>query len=194
MSHEIILEPADVFATRGKSWLSKAIRIFTRHIGESRTKVNHVGVVVEGGTLRDAVSVEALIRVTERSLAAGYGGRGSSEVAVFRPINLTEEEKATIVAAARKYVGHKYGFLKLLAHLGDWFLQGAYVFRRLAFMKRYPICSWLVAHSFDEVGKHFAVDAGAATPDDIWDFCVGNPNKYRTVLELGPLYPCLHEP
>ncbi len=130
MSHEIILEPADVFATRGKSWLSKAIRIFTRHIGESRTKVNHVGVVVEGGTLRDAVIVE----------------------------------------------------------------QGAYVFRRLAFMKRYPICSWLVAHSSNEVGKHFDVDAGAATPDDIWDFCVGNPDKYRTVLELGPLYRCLHEP
>ena len=42
----ILLEPGDVFLTRGSSFISRAIRFFTRSIGEKRTKVNHVGLVV----------------------------------------------------------------------------------------------------------------------------------------------------
>ena len=66
-------------------------------------------------------------------------------------------------------------------------LQGAYVFRRLDQMDKYPICSWLVAHSYKKIGKDFRVPAGAATPDDIWDFCDKNPDKYRRVRSLGLL-------
>ena len=54
-------------------------------------------------------------------------------------------------------------------------------------MDRYPICSWLVAHAFKKAGKTFGVKPGAATPDDIWDFVRSNPDKYETVIELGPL-------
>ncbi len=79
--------------------------------------------------------------------------------------------------------------LKLVAHLADWFLQGAYVFRRLTQDDRYPICSWVVACSFAKADKNFGVVPGAASPDDIWDFCKANPDKYTEVLPLGPLKP-----
>jgi hypothetical protein len=92
-----------------------------------------------------------------------------------------------VVVKAESYVGRKYGYLKLLAHWGDWLLQGAYVFRRLTTKDDYPICSWVVAYAFAAAGKHFDVEPGAATPDDIWDFVTAHPEVYEQILELGAL-------
>jgi len=167
--------------------VSRAIRLFTRVVGESRTKVNHVGVIVTEGDLRTAIAVEALTKVKRHKLWKRYGPPSSSEVAIYRATNLSEDEIETITKAAESYVGRRYGYLKLLAHLADWFLQGAYVFRRLARMDKYPICSWLVAHSFAKAGKHFGVPPGAASPDDIWDFIQGHQDIYTEIYPLGLL-------
>jgi hypothetical protein len=66
-------------------------------------------------------------------------------------------------------------------------LLGAYVFRRLVPGRRYPICSWVVAESFGKAGKHFGVEPGAASPDDIWDFIEARPDLYETIHPLRPL-------
>ena len=105
----------------------------------------------------------------------------------FFDANGTVIHGPTVVAKAESYVGRRYGYLKILAHWADWLLQGAYVFRRLTKEDRYPICSWLVAHSFAAAGKHFGVEPGAATPDDIWDFVVAHPDVYREILPLARL-------
>jgi hypothetical protein len=181
-----ILEPADIFLTRGRGFLSRAIRFFSRGIGESRTMVNHVGIVVVGGETGEAVVVEALSRVFRHPLAEQYGS-GDDEVAVFRPLNLTPDELRAVVAKAESYVGRKYGYFKIVLHFLDWCLLGAYVFRRLGRMDRYPICSWLVAHAYKAAGKKFGVAAGAATPDDIWDFVTRRKDIYREIRPLKPL-------
>ncbi|MBM4184406.1 MAG: hypothetical protein FJ207_09285 [Gemmatimonadetes bacterium] len=141
---------------------------------------------MEGGPLETAVIVEALATVKRHSLWKRYGS-GRHEVAVFRPLNLTTDEVAKVVAKAETYVGRRYGYFKIVAHWLDWLLQGAYVFRRLARQDRYPICSWVVAHAFAAAGKHFGVEPGAATPDDIWDFVTAHPDRYREAVALGPL-------
>lgn len=181
------LEPGDVFLTRGESLLSRVIRFFTRSFGESRTMVNHVGLVVEGGLPEGAVVVEALRTVRRHRLWDRYGPESRSQMAVYRPLNLSEEEIGIIVEAAEVYVGRSYGYLKIAAHLLDWLLLGAYFFRRLVRMDDYPICSWLVAHAFAKVGKTFGLPPGAASPDDIWDFLNANPDKYTCVIELGTI-------
>jgi hypothetical protein len=182
-----LLQPADIFLTRGRGFVSRLIRVFTRHIGESRTKVNHVGIVVEGGAVEKAIAVEALSRVVCRPLIEGYGD-GRDDVAVYRPLNLTPEEIKKVVAAAERYVGRDYGYFMIALHFADWLLQGAYVFRRLGKgMDDYPICSWVVAHAYLKAGKKFGVDPGAASPDDIWDFVTSHPEKYQQVRPLVPL-------
>lgn len=183
----IQLNPADIFLTRGQSLLSRAIRWFTRSVGESRTIINHVGVVVTEGPLNEVIVVEALRSVARHKLWDRYGPGSRNEVAVYRPINLTTEEMDTIVSTAESYVGRTYGYLKILAHLLDWLLLGAYLFRRLARMDDYPICSWLVAHSFAKAGKNFGLPPGAASPDDIWDFVNKNPDKYIVIYPLAPM-------
>jgi hypothetical protein len=149
--------------------------------------VNHVGIVVEGGSAEDAVGVEALRTVKRHLLALKYGPGSKSDIAVYRPINLSDREKQVIVEAAEGYVGRSYGYLKIVAHLLDWLLLGIYLFRRLARMDRYPICSWLVAHAFAKADRSFGVPPGMASPDDIWDFVTTEPEKYAVVHSLGPL-------
>lgn len=180
------LLPGDVMLSRSRGLVGWAIATFTRHIGESRTKVTHTGIVVVGGALEEAVIVEALSKVKRHRLWDRYADSGK-DVAVFRPLNLEPEKIAKVVAKAESYVGRRYGYLKILAHWADWLLQGAYVFRRLTSQDRYPICSWVVAHSFAAAGKHFGVEPGAATPDDIWDFVVARTDVYREVIPLRPL-------
>jgi hypothetical protein len=185
---EVILKPGDVFLTRGSSFISRAIRFFTRGIGEKRTNVNHVGLVVEEGDLKNAVVVEALTKVTRHKLWDQYGPPKKDSVAVYRANNLTPDEVATIVATAERQVGKKYGYIMIIAHFLDWLLLGAYLFRRLIPGSKYPICSWVVAYSFSKADKHFGVDPGAADPDDIWDFIVEkHPELYDMIHPLEPL-------
>lgn len=184
---DVLLKPGDIFFTRGPGLFSRAIRFFTRSIGEKRTKVNHVGVVVEEGGIQTAVVVEALIKVRKHRLWKQYGSSKGQQVAVYRAKNLNPEEIEVIIAEANQQVGRPYGFVKIIAHFLDWLLTGAYVFRRLTSDPRYPICSWLVAHSYSEAGKHFGVAPGAADPDDIWDFVVERADIYESIIELSSL-------
>ena len=184
--HELSLEPCDVFLTKGNSFVSGAIRFFTRSFGEKRTEVNHVGIIVTSGSLHSAVAVEALSKVRRHTLGR-YATKRTTGVAVFRPDNLTDDQRATIVAKAESYVGRRYGWTKVVAHFADWTLRGVYAFRRLTADDQYPICSWVVAQAFDAADKDFGVEAGAANPDDIWDFVMSNPDKYTQLRGLTPL-------
>jgi len=123
--------------------------------------------VKEGG-IQTAVIVEALIKVRKHRLWKTYGPPKKDHVAVYRAKNLKPEEIEIIVAVANEQVGRPYGFGKIIAHFLDWLLTGAYVFRRLTSAPRYPIGSWLVAHSYSQAGKYFDVAPGAADPDAIW--------------------------
>jgi len=181
-----VLQPGDIFLTRGRGFVSRAIRFFSRHIGESRTRVNHVGLVVRGGTVESAVVVEALRTVERHTLGDEYG-HATDEIAVYRPTRLTPAQIQRIVSAADGYVGRSYGYGKIVLHALDWLLQGAYVFRRLGQMDDYPICSWLVAHAYATVGVHFGVDEGAATPDDIWDHVSSHAGEFVRVRALARL-------
>lgn len=183
---ELVLEPCDIFLTKGTSFIARAIRLFTQSFGEKRTEANHVGIIVQRGTVHSAVAVEALSRVKRHPLRR-YAEKRTTAVAMFRPTNLSDAEKLTIVKKAESYVGRKYGWPKIVAHLADWCLKGAYVFRRLTQDDSYPICSWVVAHAFLAAGKDFGVPAGAANPDDIWDFVTKNTDKYLQVRDLSPL-------
>ncbi len=184
---DVTLQPGDVFLTRSTSLLGRLIRICTRSFGEQRSKVNHVGIIVEAGGMQEAVAIEALIKVRRHKLWERYHPPKKDWIAVYRPQNIPPEDMTIIVAEAEEQVGKPYGFAKIATHFLDWLLAGAYVFRRLTQSGDYPICSWLVAHAYSKAGYTFGVAPGAADPDDIWDFVIGNPGYYECIVELGPL-------
>ncbi len=183
-----MLAPGDLFFTRGAGFVSIMIRFFTRSIGEARTKVSHVGLVVGGGPIEGAVVVEVLSRVRRHRLWGRYSRKRRTAVAVYRAKNLNAEQIRKIVEKAEAYVGREYGWLTIVAHFLDWLLQGAYFFRRIIGGDDYPTCSWVVAHAYKEAGLHFDVRARAASPDDIWDFAAEErPDLYDEIRPLIPL-------
>jgi hypothetical protein len=181
------LRSADIVMVRGEGWFSKGIRWASRGVGEARTEVSHVGQVVIPGGLYDAMVAEALgsgVRI--RPLGA-YAGKKSS-VAIYRPHNITLDQSRTITRAALEHAGDKYGWGKIALQLLDSkLLRGSYFFRRLARIEKRPICSYLVAMTFAEAGLDFGVEPRMAQPDDIWDFCVRETDKYVMVRELMPI-------
>jgi hypothetical protein len=183
-----ILQPGDVFLTCGKGFKRRAIRSSTRRFGKKRTKVHHVGLVVEGGDLMSAIIVEAVSRVKRHKLWSAYGPPKEDSVAIYRATNLSQDEIDTIVGRAESHIGKRFGYPMIVAHVLDWLLLGAYVFRHIVPGSKYPICSWVVADAFGKAGKYFGVEVDLATPDDIWDFVVeSTPSKYEQIHPLKKL-------
>jgi hypothetical protein len=180
----MILKPCDIVFTRSSGFLGRMIRFFTRRKGESKTITSHVGIITYGSDLWNSTIVEAQTHTNRHSMQEAYGS-SDTELCIFRPKNLTNEQVEKIVAKAESYVGDDYGYLKLLAYAADWCLGERNVFRRLCRIDSRPICSYLVARSYEAAGLDFGVDDYAASPDDILDFCTGNPDKYVFVWQRG---------
>jgi hypothetical protein len=173
------LREADIVFTQSGSFIGKAIRFFERRFGEGPSLVNHVGLMVNPVCI-----VEALAKVICRDVRAAYRGK---TIAIYRPLNIDVETHYLIAIEATNFVGRTYGYIKIVAHALDWFIGGWFVFRRLARMEQYPMCSWLVAHAYSKAGYNFGVKPDAAEPDDIWDYVTSNPDKYKCIWPLSKL-------
>lgn len=174
----------DVLLVAGDSKLSKLIEKFERSPDQPPAIVSH-GAVLSGP---DSV-IEALTKVVERGFREAYIGK---RVAVFRPVHLGPEKCALVVMKARTYVGRTYGYVKIVAHLGDWLVskmvgRNVFFFRRLARMDNYPICTWVVGFAYDEVHERFGVPPEVVQPDDIWNYVTRHPERYECVHPLGVL-------
>ena len=180
----MMLQLGDIALFQGQAWISKAIRVLTRTRGELETKANHVGIILVDGTERSAVVIEALNTVQLNVL---YPKHERDLVAIARPINLCDKDRKFIGLNALKYLNRRYGYLKIVLHFLDRIIGGRYFFRRLGRIKRYPICSFLVADAFAAIGLDFGVPVGQAQPDDIWDFVKANPDKYKIIRDFRPL-------
>ena len=178
------VEPGDIVFTKGRSLISRAIRWLSRSWGEKKTEANHVGIITSPVRLpiHLAQITEALHRVRTHLLWDRYAGTGT-RISIYRAKNLPRQERNYLGTLARTYTGLRYGYLKILLHYLDArLLNGMYFFRRLAFLKNFPICSYLVAAVYSELGLDFGVKLYEAQPDDIWDFVTTNPDKYQRVL------------
>ena len=176
-------QPGDIVMTRSPGLLGKLIRFFTRSVGERRTKVSHVGVMVN-----ETEIVEARRRVVRHPLKETYAGTPTA-VAIVRGRDLSAPQRRQVAEKADSYVGRSYGYAMIVAHALDYFLLGAYVFRRLIRTDKYPICNWVVAYSYHAIGRDFGVEPWQTDPDTIWDYTMEWSSKamFDVVHELGPL-------
>jgi hypothetical protein len=178
------LLPCDVFVTRGPSLLAKGIRWATRDDRERPTQVNHVGAIVEAGPWQSVNCIEALERVEHHGFAEKYFQSGHW-AAVYRPLNISDDAQGKILAYLHNQRGRKYGYGKIALHLlrkltgWDFWLSHQ--------TERYPICSYLVANAWKQAGLDFGCDERLATPDDIHDFMLTNPDKYQFIMQTGRL-------
>jgi hypothetical protein len=170
------LLPGDLIFTRGNGFLQKAIRWATRMKGECPTKINHTAGVVSSWEM-----CEALWRVR----VTGFSSLLKRNFEVWEPLFLIPEERFKIAKIARSYEGRYYGWPKIIAHLGDAFINKVstkekFFFRKLAMMDRYPICSWVWGWAYyNAIGYTFEIDPAYADPDHQHDWVVSQPHAWR---------------
>lgn len=182
MIPSVQLFPGDIVLVRGNSWFSRAIRWASRSWGEAKTIVNHSGLITGGGNLHDAIISEARWRYKVHNFYLAYHNT-NQQVAIYRPKNLGFSFRVEIADRAASFRHRRYGWLKIALHAADKLLNGAYFFRRLAFLPNRPICSYAVAKAYADFGLNFGVEPYQAQPDDIWDFVI-NSDEYECILPL----------
>ena len=181
MPEKYIPLPADLIFTHGEGWISSAIRFFQRHRGEEPSYANHTAGI---GSTQLCV-VEALWRVISTPLEIWLSEHPQFQI--WRMTSLDLPTRARIAKQAESYIGAKYGVLKVGLHMGDGVLgkvlgKEVYFFRRMAFMKPYPICSWEWAWAYWSEGIQLGPAPAYQNPDAQLDYAMGNPD-WRMVLE-----------
>ena len=171
-------KPGDIILTGGKAWISRAIRWVTRHRGEDVTVKNHAGVGIN-----EQYYIEALW--TTKRHTYDYLFELNTQYEIWRNNTFNDKDLEMVKIKAIEYVGMIYAPQKIALHLLDGLAgkllgRDVFKFRRLAMFDRYPICSWVVAFAYDEIGYRFGVDPRFATPDCLHDHLVDN-NDWKIV-------------
>ena len=184
---ELIIAPCDIFLIRDENLIGRLVRLFESDPDKSNISVSHTGLFVgETCGITEAICIETRNVVKLAKFFQEYHNKNKL-VAIYRPLNLTSLESSLIIRKAQTFVGHKYGYLKILTHFLDYFLNGKVFFRKLCKDDTTPICSWVVARSFEAICLDFGVESYAANPENIYDFCKNNPDKYLCLYELGKI-------
>ena len=185
--NEITINPCDIFLIRDDNIIGKLIRFFQRTVDKLDVSVSHTGLFVgEQCDITESICIETKRVVKVVKFFPEYHNKNEL-VAIYRPINLTSLETSLIIRKAQSFVGYKYGYIKILTHFLDYFLNGKVFFRKLCKNDNSPICSWVVARAFEAVCLNFDVEYYAANPKNIYDFCRNHPEKYMCVYELGKI-------
>lgn len=193
MSRTLELLPCDLLFTQSPGLISRGIRWATTDPGESPAQISHVGVVVQAGQADKVAVIEALRSgVVRRPFWAS--AEPNKPVAVYRPLNLTQDQMWTILGYLGDRIGQRYGYGKIALHLLRSLVRKATRGRvsgdfltRASWIQDQPICSYLAGHAFAAAGLSFDVDAEIASPDDQWDFVNRRTDLYKTVWRLHPL-------
>jgi len=147
---------------------------------EGRSYVNHVAMVVKGGSLMTALIMDAQPPIVRTQRLGMYTG---DLIAVYRPNGIDDEKRQAMAKRALRYEGRRYGVSKILLHLFG--LQG------LSRFDRWPMCAWTYGVPAAEVGIRTSKEsAGSAAPDSQWDWMrahLGAPDEVDTFTCVRPL-------
>ena len=184
------LRPCDIILTHGGSFVSRAIRWAESRPGHP-AYANHAALCLDGGDWSGALIGEALSRVQTHSPASQYAG-STTQLRVWRPLDLTDQQRQAIIGAALRQVGQGYDYLKIGLQaidglLGKLFRREVVLARRLGSGDWGPICSWYVAEAYDAAGLTFGMPPRAADPDDLDSYCAAHPVKYGLAWDWAPI-------
>jgi len=164
------LQPCDIIHVRTNSLVGKLIRFFSKEKDGKPSWASHTAMVLDvEGT--QVLIIEALATVNIHPFEDLVKSGNAFKIDRIS-LGLTRSQQLLIATVARRYEGRAYGYPALAAHLADWVLGGRYLVRKWMKMENYPICSWLVAHSYLKgAGIRLTDHPEGAQPDDIMEFC-----------------------
>ena len=184
---EVQIELGDILGYHNPKWLGRAIQWATTGWHEKPSVLSHCGVFVNMGALENVNIVEALVPqgVTYRKFIDGY--ENGENCYILKPLNLNDIHRALIANYAYKQINKPYGYFKILGQLIDGTIakiarvKDVFWFRRIFNSEHFPICSYLVAHAYEEAGLDFGESDNYTNPDEIYDWAEVHPDKYEII-------------
>ena len=183
----------DIVVTAGKGKLARLIRWGQRSHREGPSVVNHMAGTTHSGWVspNSKATDQTLASIVESDLKVRRGTlwehHAEDKIWIFRALNIPDDQLASICERVEKKLGRPYSFLQLPAQLIDHKLFfGRAVVRWVFRFSPLDVCSRLWVEEFGHFGYHFGVPDFSATPDDVWDFAVKHPEKYRLVYGTLP--------
>lgn len=166
------MKPGDIVAIRGRGWLADHICQLTK------SPVSHVGLVISA---TPPVVIEALKRVKTNHLDTTI--QDCDKAYLFSWTGLSDGLRDEIVYKALRMSAESYGYFDLVSQMFDSVLHTR-MFTRLNWwwLKRFPICSFLVAESYSGL-IDFGVPEYSITPGDIYNFCHTNLEWTTEILK-----------
>jgi len=178
---DLYVQSFDLALVRNRSLMGRIIRWATRSRGEEPTYANHVGVILNSGEMPTHWHAAAIVEAQKKVVHRPFRALEGRDMVIFRPLTLTQPQQRAIRNELLYHVGHGYAWWKLGVHLYAK-LTGHKAPLKWVDTSGSDICSDLVAKAWKRAGLTFGVRAKFATPDDIFDYCVANPQKYERVF------------
>jgi hypothetical protein len=165
----------DILAVRGKGFFARGI------LAATGNTVSHVGMVV-GDT--PVIVIEALLRVKTRPIEDSVAD--AEKAYLLQDLSLSTEKRDTIVKRACQFSAADYGWADIVLQLANAVFRTTWFTDHLTFgfLNQFPICSYLVAESYETIGLTFGKQKDESiTPADIYNFARQQPTIY-TVTKL----------
>jgi hypothetical protein len=182
------LEAGDVVFFADESWVSRVIRWFTRHGGESETIYSHCGQMINPYLVG-----QQNIKVSLDQIGEVIRGRSKRTRMEIWRYDLTLGQQSKIHDYWMNAEGAPYGALKIIAHMLDGLLgkfgRKERVFFRRLFITPWHTCSGRVGLAMSEAFSRpspFAMLAGRESPDDIHDFVLAS-DRWKKVWDSGAI-------
>jgi hypothetical protein len=175
-----------VYRLKHNSFFSKAVAWFTRSKNERPTRAVHVAMIIFYAGEFYVIEAVSRVKITPFKEWAK-----DKEFSVWRKKDLTVSERIDLRDEALKYKGCFYGFWKLFLHAFDAFIskiwyKEVFLLRRLQFIDRYPICSWLVAYTYYNALKYsFGTIPKLTDPDSMNDYTRKSEDFHLVLIKRG---------
>lgn len=164
------LLPGDIILSRSKTWISKAIRFFSK-LQSGNARVSHAALA-----LGDGLVIESLtkIRINE------FAKYKDQPIVIYRLRDHSDQEHESVRREALKVAGNTYGLLKLPLFILDSLSSAicrkpVYFFTQTFGITNFQVCSNFVAWIWQTHGNHiWPINWRSISPDYLDDWCVKN--------------------
>ena len=175
-----MIEQGDILCVHGQGWLSEGILKAEYGDHVPLIAASHVGIFIAGQDTRSPIVIEALNRVRTNVLSQSISD--AVHAYALHDRSLDAGQRLRILTKACTYSADDYGYIDLLAQWCDARNGSTWWTNKLGgYLGRHPICSYVVASAYEEIGLNFGITSASCKPSDILDFALKHPEIYDLI-------------
>lgn len=175
-----MIEQGDIICIHGRGWLSDGI--LKAEYGDKipAMAASHCGVFLAGQDVSNPIVIEALARVRTNLLSQSISD--CLHAYALHDRSLDNNQRLRVLSKACAFSTDGYGYVDLVAQWLDATTRSTWWTDRLRiYLGHHPICSYVVAAAYEDIGLDFGVDSSTCKPSDVLGFALKHPEIYDVI-------------